>query len=240
MNQDKESRFARYARYFTNEKALANPSYANDTILQAYMSSDESMVYIRHHEEKSDCDKSDSGGEVEENMVREKEILPTVAEFREAESDSDQVDSGSWLFDTHSQTDTESESDGEQEPCPCMIHTPEFEGKLLSAVAGLIDSQFRAEIPQVVDKAVQETTEELHKIAQDAAREEIGKYIMGIHPNDSGDEELALAQFIENRLKEFDEETLERVYMQRSMVAVLKRLVEKAESDLALLEWGKV
>ncbi|KAK7947029.1 uncharacterized protein PG986_011350 [Apiospora aurea] len=204
------------------------------------MSSDESMVYIRHHEEKSDCDKSDFGSEVEENSAREKEVLPTVAEFREAESDPDQVDTESWLFEKQSQKDTESETDGEQEPCPCMIHTPEFEGKLLSAVAGLIDSQFRAEIPQVVDKAVQEATEELHKIAQDAAREEIGKYIMEIHPDDSGDEELALAQVIENRLKGLDEETLERVYMQRSLVVILKRLVEKAESDLMLLEWGKV
>ncbi|KAK8024404.1 hypothetical protein PG993_012470 [Apiospora rasikravindrae] len=142
------------------------------------------------------------------------EILPTVAESREAETDCAQTYSMGMIYETQSQKDWESERGSMQETCPCQTHTPVFENKILSAVADLIDSQFRAEIPHLVDNAVHEATEELQKIAQNAAREEMGKYVIEIHLNDSGDEELVLAQVMKDRLKELYEDTLERVFMQ--------------------------
>ncbi|KAK8074205.1 hypothetical protein PG994_005104 [Apiospora phragmitis] len=111
------------------------------------------------------------------------------------------------------------------ECCSRPAHGPQFEESILSAVGDLIDSQLRAEVPKLVEKAV-------HEALQDAAKEEIN--------NPPDPEEGDMVKVITSRLKELDEDTLESVFMQRSMVEILKRLVKRAESDMELMEWEKI
>lgn len=229
-NASLESLFA----FLTSEDASVDPDLAYGTTSEPTWSSDESLVVIKHSNKNRP--KSELGDIAEENTARQEAKMSDLAESRKGQSDPEETDSKAVSSETQTDQSVDSADYAQQCCSNCATLGREFEDKVLLAVADLMDTHIRAVIPVLVDEAVREATQDLHQVAQDAAQDEMHKHIVEAC-YESTEEKM---KAITTRLEELDENTLERVFMQKSMLDILKRLVEKAETDLALMEWEKV
>ncbi|KAK8099490.1 uncharacterized protein PG998_012731 [Apiospora kogelbergensis] len=112
----------------------------------------------------------------------------------------------------------------------------QLEAEVVAHVTQLITATIRDQMPHLVDAVVRETNKKLRKIAQDAAKLEIDKYIEEVN----AETEEEKVQCLVKRIGELSQDTLERVFLQRSVVEKLKKLVEKAETEMSLLEWEEL
>ncbi|KAK8103099.1 hypothetical protein PG984_016245 [Apiospora sp. TS-2023a] len=220
--------------YLLSEDSFLDSDLAYGTTPESYRSSNESSAVT--NQSKKDHNASDLRGRAENSMAQEKASLPRMTGSKEARDEHMQTDPEAASSETQTDESVESTDSSQQCSCTCTTLGREFEDQVLSAVADLMDTHIRAVIPVLVDEAVAEATRDLHRVAQDAAKGEMRRHIAEAC-YESTEEKV---QAITTRLEELDEDTLERVFAQKSMVDMLRRLVEKAETDMALMEWEKV
>ncbi|KAK6839443.1 hypothetical protein PG987_005309 [Apiospora arundinis] len=123
-----------------------------------------------------------------------------------------------------------SDSDGEN------TAMTQLEAQVLASVTQLMTAEIRDQMPHFVDAVIRKTTKKLQKVAQDAARLEIDKYIEEVNAETEEEKVNCLVK----RIDELSMDTLERVFLQRSVIEKLKRLVAKGETEMSLLEWEKL
>ncbi|KAK7973331.1 hypothetical protein PG988_007465 [Apiospora saccharicola] len=220
--------------YLVSEDSFFDSDLAYGTTSESYRSSDESVAVSK--QSPKDHRKSDIGDKAEEHKAPDKAKMTNMAEFKKQKNGREQADPEPAPSEAQTDESVESADSSQQCSCTCTTLGREFEDQVLSAVADLMDTHIRAVIPVLVDEAVRDATQDLHKVARDAAKEEMRKHIAAAC-YESTEEKV---QAITTRLEELDENTLERVFAQKSMVEMLRRLVEKEETDLALMEWEKV
>ncbi|KAK7917575.1 hypothetical protein PG985_011183 [Apiospora marii] len=210
--------------YLVTDDASVDLNLSYGSTPELYWHSDESVVVIGQN--KDDRRESDLEGKATENTGTEGAKLPNMGGGTRPQSDPGQAHPKS----------VGSAGCAQYCGCSCTTLGREFEDKVLSAVADLMDRHIRAVIPVLVEEAVREATAGLKQVADETAREEMDRHVAEAC-HESMEERV---QAITSRLEELDENALERVFMQRSTVDILKRLVERAEADLALMEWEKI
>ena len=232
----KKDSFHSLFAYLASEDAFDDPNLGYGTMPESHLGNNEPAAAT--DPSKKNRREPDLEDRTEEEMAHEEGDMSNRTGSRNARSDLGQADpngmtNGAPTGETTECPDSPPSTCGR---CSCAAFARDFEDKVLAAVADLMDAHTRAVIPVLVEEAVGEAAQGLQPAAQAAAQEEMRRHIAEACCESAGDK----VQAITRRLRELDAGALERVFMQRSTLEVLRRLVEKGEADLALLEWEKI
>jgi hypothetical protein len=118
----------------------------------------------------------------------------------------------------------------------CTIHGEQIETKILSKIQSLMSARLEAERANLVDDTARRLLPQLQAVAAEAAGKEMDSFIEELK-RETEDEKV---QAITNRLQDLDTDFVQRVFLQRSVVEVLRRLLNRLEADLAIAEWEAV
>ncbi|KAK7974333.1 hypothetical protein PG989_016181 [Apiospora arundinis] len=145
-----------------------------------------------------------------DKMAGEKSVSSSKGGSSSKAKDSTQ--SSGTQTDKKKKTGYSSDSDGEN------TAMTQLEAQVLASVTQLMTAEIRDQMPH------------------DAARLEIDKYIEEVNAETEEEKVNCLVK----RIDELSMDTLERVFLQRSVIEKLKRLVAKGETEMSLLEWEKL
>lgn len=118
----------------------------------------------------------------------------------------------------------------------CTVHGDQLETKILSKVNRLVISKLEAERERLIEDTARSLLPQLEAIAAEAATREMDSFIEEVK-RETDDEKV---QAITNRLQDLSTDVVQRVFLQKSVVEVLKKLLSRLELDLAVAEWEEI